>query len=180
MDRKLIGSLGEVMQLAFVPSDLDAALDHWLNRMGVGPFFRSEHAQRTIDSAHYLGKPCEADFTMMIAYWGDIQIELIQQHNDAPSVYKDWRDRGHEGIHHVCILVDRLDEALGLCGRAGGVQVQDGRSGDSRWAYVDTMGGPGTMLEILSPAPGVRAYQGHMKQVTRTWDGGDPIRPFGS
>jgi methylmalonyl-CoA/ethylmalonyl-CoA epimerase len=55
MGKKLIGSLGEVMQLAFVPSDLDAALNHWLNRMGVGPFFRLEHAQRRSNSAHYRG-----------------------------------------------------------------------------------------------------------------------------
>ena len=33
---------------------------------------------------------------------------MIRQHNDAPSIYKAWRDEGREGLHHVCILVDDL------------------------------------------------------------------------
>ena len=33
------------MQNAFVVDDLDAAMDHWLNKMGVGPYFMFEHVQ---------------------------------------------------------------------------------------------------------------------------------------
>jgi len=179
MDGKLIRSLGNVMQLAYVPSDLDAALDYWINRMGVGPFFRLEHAQQALDAATYRGKPCEADFTMHLAYWGDMQIELIQQHNDAPSIYKDWRDQGAEGLHHTCILVSDLAAAIDLCTRAGASLLQDGQSGASRFAYMDTRGGPGSILEMLCPAPEVLAYQTIMKECARDWDGGNPIRTFG-
>jgi methylmalonyl-CoA/ethylmalonyl-CoA epimerase len=180
MDGKRIRSLGNVMQLAYVPSNLDAALDYWINRMGVGPFFRLEHAQHALDEATYRGLPCEADFTMLLAYWGDLQIELIQQHNDAPSIYKDWRDQRGEGLHHTCILVEDLTIAVDLCTRAGATFLQDGRSGGSSFAYMDTKGGPGTILEMLCPAPEVLAYQAHMKECARTWDGSDPLRPFGS
>ena len=34
-----LASLGDIMQLAFVPSDFDAAVRHWTEVMGAGPFF---------------------------------------------------------------------------------------------------------------------------------------------
>ena len=179
-ERALIRSLGSIMQMAFVPSDIDAALTYWTKTMGVGPFFQLEHAQLALDSHTYRGQPCEADFTMLLAYWGDMQIELIRQHNDAPSIYKDWRDLGAQGLHHVCIVVDDLEKALARCKAAGASLLQDGRSGGTTFAYVDTMGGPGSMLEMLCPAPDVLAYQTHMKECARSWDGLNPIRPFGS
>ena len=37
-----IAALGEIMQLAFVPDDFDAAVKHWTQVMGVGPFFLME------------------------------------------------------------------------------------------------------------------------------------------
>src|SRR5690606_23902147 len=39
----LISRLGNVMQLAFVPRDFDAAVRFWTETMGVGPFFLNDH-----------------------------------------------------------------------------------------------------------------------------------------
>ena len=39
--------------------------------------------------------------------------------------------------------------------------------------YVDTGGGPGTMVEILKPGPGGREFFAHMKAAAN-WDGSDP------
>ena len=36
----LIARLGTVMQLAFVPEDVEGALRYWTETMGVGPFFK--------------------------------------------------------------------------------------------------------------------------------------------
>ena len=180
VNKSSIRSLGEVMQLAFVPPDINTAVAYWTETMGVGPFFKLEHAQLALHSHTYRGKPCEADFTIMIAYWGDLQIELIQQHNDAPSIYQDWRDLGGDGLHHVCILVEDLGDAVARCAAQGADILQEGQSGASTFAYMDTKGGPGTILEILCPAPEIRAYQAHMKECARLWDGKNPIRPFGS
>jgi len=172
-----IKSLGDVMQLAYVTTDLAAAARYWTQTMGVGPFFKLEHAQRSLDSLRYRGKPCEADFTMMIAYWGDIQVELIQQHNDAPSIFRGRHGRA-KGLHHVCIMVDDLAAAVADCTRAGALLIQEGRSGGSAFVYMDTFGGPGSVLEILSPAPEVRQYQTYMRECAKTWDGRQPIRTF--
>ncbi|MGZ6007918.1 MAG: VOC family protein, partial [Rhizomicrobium sp.] len=90
-------SLGEVMQLAYVPADFDAALRFWIETMGAGPFFALDHVK--LEDVKYKGAPADIDFSMVIGYWGDVQIELIRQHNGAPSIYKTWRDEGREGLH---------------------------------------------------------------------------------
>lgn len=179
-DDKVIKSLGDVMQIAFVPRDVEAALTFWTATMGVGPFFNLAHAQEQLQEHQFRGQACKADYSIWLSYWGDLQIEIIGQHNDAPSVYKEWQDAGNAGMHHVCIMVSDLDGALDRCARMGALPLQGGRSGESRYAYVDTAGGPGTMLEILQPAPEVRAYQEHMKQAAAAWDGRHPVRQFGA
>lgn len=178
MSTPLIASLGTVMQIAYVPADFDAALAFWTRTMGVGPFFALDHVK--LEDVTYRGAPADIDFSMVIGYWGDIQIELIRQHNDAPSIYKAWRDEGREGVHHVCILIDDMDLAREVCAQAGAVVVQQGKvAGGGEVIYVDTGGGPGTMVEILKTGAGGREFFGMMREAARGWDGTDPVRRLG-
>jgi len=175
--KSAIAQLGEVMQLAFVPADFDAALEHWL-RVGAGPFFALDHVR--LDDVRYRGQPADIDFSMMIGYWGDLQVELIRQHNATPSIYKAWLDQGREGLHHVCILVDDMAAARSACAAAGATVEQEGRvPGGGEVIYVDTGGGPGTMVEILKPSPGSREFFAMMREAHRGWDGADPVRRLG-
>ena len=178
MSAALIASLGTVMQIAFVPADFDAALEFWTKTMGVGPFFALDHVQ--LEDVRYRGAPAQIDFSMVIGYWGDIQVELIRQHNDSPSIYKAWRDEGREGLHHVCILVDDMAPAREACDQAGAVVVQEGKvAGGGEVIYVDTGGGPGTMVEILKIGAGGREFFAMMRDAARGWDGTDPVRRLG-
>jgi methylmalonyl-CoA/ethylmalonyl-CoA epimerase len=173
-----IAALGDVMQLAYVPADFDAALAFWTTTMGAGPFFALDHVQ--LEAVKHRGAPAQIDFSMALGYWGDIQIELIRQHNDAPSIYKTWRDEGREGLHHVCILVDDMDLARRACADARAEVVQEARvPGGGEVIYVDTGGGPGTLVEILKPAPGGREFFAMMRDAARGWDGSDPLRRLG-
>lgn len=171
-------ALGEVMQLAYVPKDFDAALKFWIETVGAGPFFALDHVK--LVDLKYLGKPADVDFSMVIGYWGDIQIELIRQHNDTSSIYSEWLRQGHEGLHHVCILVDDLQEARRLCAETGATVAQEGKvAGGGEVIYVDTGGGPGTMVEILARGPGTDGFFAMMKDAARGWDGKDPVRKLG-
>jgi methylmalonyl-CoA/ethylmalonyl-CoA epimerase len=170
-----VAGLGEIMQLAYVPADFDAALKFWTEVMGAGPFFAIDHVR--LAEVKYRGAPSDPDFSMALGYWGDMQIELIRQHNDAPSIYKTWREAGREGLHHVCILVDDIAPARAACAAAGATVAQEGLvSGGGEVIYVDTGGGPGTMVEILKPAPGTREFFAMMREAARDWDGSEPLR----
>lgn len=165
------------MQMAFVPGDIDAALSFWTKVMGVGPFFHLPHI--AYKAARYRGEPSNVDFSVFIGYWGDIQIELIKQHCGSPSIYKAWLDEGREGLHHVCILVDDMAEARAACAAAGARVEQEIVLDGGEAIYVDTGGGPGTMVEILQPMPGFAELCAMMRDAASSWDGSEPVRSLG-
>jgi catechol 2,3-dioxygenase-like lactoylglutathione lyase family enzyme len=171
-----IAALGQVMQLAFVPSDFDETLRFWTETMGAGPFFVLEH--NVPEWAQYNGVDTRPDITMALGHWGDLQIEVIKQLNDAPSPYLDWRRAGGEGLHHVCVLVDDMAAAKRTCTASGGKVVYDGRAGETLWSYVETGGGAGSILEMIQHAPPSRALMDMIRDAARGWDGRDPIRPL--
>lgn len=174
-----IGALGEVMQLAFVPEDFDAAVAHWTQTMGVGPFYLIEGIH--LDGMKYRGQPTDAVFDLALAYWGDIQIELIRPRDDHPSIYRGEYAQVGNGLHHVCILVDDIEYATRVCAEAGAEVVIEGTFGTSRVIYVDPGaknggGGPGRLVEILQQAKDGPDLFGMIKAAGIGWDGSDPLR----
>ena len=170
-------SLGEIVQIAYLPSDFDAALDYWTKIMGVGPFFMVENVQ--LGEMKYKGEPTEALFSIAIGYWGDIQIELIRAENDAPSIYSGEyavKDR----VHHVCLFVNSIAEARRACAEIGARILVEGKVGDTgEVIYVDPGAGPGYVVELLQPMKGSDALFAMMREAARDWDGSDPLRVIG-
>lgn len=176
--RDSLAALGPVMQLSYCPADYDAALAHWI-RLGAGPFFEMPHVR--LDAVKFRGEPSPIDFSMALGYFGDIQIELIRQHNDAPSMYTEWRSAGREGVQHMCVLVDDIAHARRRVAAAGGTVIQEGElpGGAGAVIYVDTGGGPGTVMEYLQIGAAGRDGFRAMHAAHRGWDGRDPIRNRG-
>lgn len=170
-----LAQLGPVMQLSYCPVDYEAALQHWIG-LGAGPFFEMHHVQ--LENVKYKGQPSPIDFSMALGYFGDIQIELIRQHNDAPSMYRDWLSEGREGLQHMCVLVDDIDDARARAAAAGCSILQEGtlQGGAGAVIYVDTGGGPGTVMEYLKIGEAGRAGFTMMREAHRVWDGSDPVR----
>lgn len=172
--RGKMAALGDVMQLAFVPEDFDAAVKHWTEVMGVGPFFLIEGIH--LEGMRYRGQPTQAVFDLALAYWGDLQIELIRPRDDHPSIYRGAYGSTGNGLHHVCILVDDLAEARRVCDAAGAEVVIEGTFGTSRVIYVDPGTGPGTLVEILQQAKDGPDLFGMIKAAGVGWDGSEPLR----
>ncbi|WP_079435162.1 VOC family protein [Zoogloea sp. LCSB751] len=177
-NQSLISRLGSVMQMAYVPADVPGALRYWTETMGVGPFFKLSNI--AVDAAKYKGEPASIDFSVYIAYWGDTQVEIIEQHNDAPSIYKSWRSEGREGLHHVCIVVADMARARGICAEAGATVLQEiWLPGGGEAIYVDAGGGPGSLIEMICFPPDNYAFFDVMRDAARHWDGSEPIRAVG-
>lgn len=172
--KNAIAQLGTLMQMAWVPKDYDAALRYWTEKMGVGPFFELNHIQT--EKTLYRGAAANIDFSVAIAYWGDMQIEIIRQHNDAPSIYKTWLDAGREGMHHVCIQVDMV-KARQVCADVGAEVMQElWLPGGGEAIYVDA---GGELIEMIDfPAENLAFFE-QMKAAARTWDGSEPVRVVG-
>ena len=171
-----ISALGDVMQLAFVPDDFDAAIEHWTKTMGVGPFYLIENIH--LEGMKYKGAPTDAVFTLALAYWGDMQIELIRAENDAPSIYSG-EYAATDGLHHVCMLVDDIVEARRVCAEQGAQVVIEGKFGASEVIYVDPGQGTGHLVEILQQDTSGPDLFSIIKAASVNWDGSDPVRTFG-
>lgn len=173
---KSIAALGPIAQLAYVPSDWDGALEYWTKTMGVGPFFLFENI--ALDDMCYRGVPTAARFTVAIAYWGDVQIELVRGENDAPGHYN-----GEYGVtdqlHHVLLIVEDWDAAMRAVEESGAEVIVSGGFGGGKVVYVDPGAGPGGLVEILKPGEGADALFDMIKSAGQDWDGSDPIRTLG-
>ena len=169
-----MANLGLIMQNGFVVPDWRAAAEHWATTLGVGPFFVVEHVE--FAECRYKGEPTDIDMSVAIAYSGDYQVELVQQHNDAPSIYTEFLASNAPGLQHVGTLVDDLDEALDANELRGRI-VQDGiTAAGQRFAYVDTVMHNGTMLELIETDEAMLNAFAYMRKAAAEWDGSKPIR----
>ncbi len=170
-----ISAIGPVMQIAFVPKDFDAALAHWTQVMGVGPFFLMEHI--ALEDLHYMGRPADTVFSLALAYWGDIQIELIRPETPGPSLYSGRHGERGDTLHHSCILTDDIVAAKRIAEAAGATMLVEAKVGDTGAVfYCDTGGGPGSIVEVLQPATGMRDLFAMIKAASVGWDGSEPLR----
>ncbi len=157
------------MQNGFVVRDWREAAEHWAHVLGVGPFFAVEHVE--FGECRYHGEPVDIDMSVAIAYAGDLQIELVQQHNDAPSIYSSFLADNPPGLQHVGALTEDLDRALDDNGLHDKI-VQDGvTAAGQRFAYVDTVLHNGTMLEIIETDAAMQRGFDFMRNAAREWDG---------
>lgn len=167
---------GAITQNGYVVHDIHAAMDHWVTVMGVGPWFYFEKV--TVDYFRHRGRDSDLDVSIALANSGDLQIELIQQRNDAPSMYREFLAAGREGLQHVAYWPKDYqavyDRALALGYRVG----QEGQIGGEkgRFAYFDTESHPGTVIELSDVSGPKGAFFELVKQSSLDWDGSAPIR----
>lgn len=94
-------------QEAYVVKDLQAGVEHWNRLFNAGPFILVPHHKT--DRFDYRGTQQEADVSYAFGYLGDMMIQLIEQHDDTPSIYRDMYAAGQEGFHHVGVLVHEFE-----------------------------------------------------------------------
>jgi hypothetical protein len=85
-------------QVGIVVRDIEKAMHHWAEVCGVGPWFYA--AQLPMDEFRYKGQVYDLKVSIALANSGDVQLELIQQRNDVPSLYSDFLAAGYEGMQH--------------------------------------------------------------------------------
>lgn len=161
-------------QVAWVVNDLDAAIRHWVENVRVGPFFKIPHVQ--VSDFRYRGTPGTLDFSGALAQSGPMQIELIEQHSDGPSAYRDTFAPGEEGFHHMCTLVEDYDAEIAHYASQGIVPSVEACFGDMRFAYLDSRATLGHMIEIVEDLPSIRELFKVVADAAEGWDGKDPVR----
>ena len=116
---------GPLRQMGYVVPDVEAAMKHWIEVCGVGPWFYAERLPLT--SFSYGGKRYDdIHLSIALANSGEMQIELIQQRSDHPSMGRDFLAANPKGgLQHWSSWPENYDELY----RARAGQRLRGRSG---------------------------------------------------
>jgi hypothetical protein len=167
---------GGIRQNGYVVDDLDAAIRHWTTVVGVGPFYRLDHVP--MDYFIYQGEPSAPDLNIALANSGDVQIELIQQLNNARSPWRNFALAKGAGLHHVSAWTQTYDSDLKKLDEMGLVPTCEGSiAGAARFAYFLANNLDGTAMEIgdLASTEFHQLFE-HIHRSASTWNGDDPVR----
>lgn len=129
--------IGDTIQVSLVTPDLYRGLDH-LVTLGIGPFMVFRVGPENAIDLTYDGEP--ADYSMILAFatHGNMMWEVVQP-LEGRTIYSDFVDAGHLGLHHVGISCngipyqERADELI----RRGYRHLMGGRAfgGEVPFAY---------------------------------------------
>ncbi len=171
-------AFGPPRQIGFLSRNIDESMAFYTDHFGVGPWFVMD--QIALTNTAYLGAPCGITLSAALAAWGSMQIEIVQQHDDQPSIYRDWysRDFARDIQHHVAFWVDDFDEALQRADRRGFRVAQLGRLTRGAFAYLAHPGNPDQILELTEQSAARRATNAAIAEAARDWSGEQPRRAF--
>ena len=167
-------ALGTIRQVAYVVDDLEKALNYWVEVMKAGPFFLFEHA--IMEDQRYRGGASNVDVSLAVGNSGDVQIELIYCEDDNPSVYKEFRDAGRVGVHHVGLMPEDYEKTYAQYVSLGYEAAYECNIGGTRLVYFDTVASLGHFTELWENSEAFKDFMAQVKAAAKNWNGEDPVR----
>ena len=169
--------VGQIIQMAYVVENIEAAVDWWVRDARTGPWFLLENF---LGEDHiYRGEKSHADVRIAMAFAGHMQIELIQPRDDHPSVYRETVCARGYGFHHVGIASTDVDAEIAAYQRRGyTLAFRAAVPTGGAVAYLDGGQGHPGFVEIIPATPGMDATFTAFWRASIDWNGEDPIRPF--
>jgi hypothetical protein len=163
------------VQIAYhVPDPERAAID-LAQRFGWGPFFLMEHIP--LASCLYRGQPAVFDHTSAYGQAGEMMVELIHGHGDAPSVLSEAFAPDATGVHHVACFETDLEAALAVWEQRGAVVAMRATTTTGvDFAMVDTRPWLGHYLELYPSVRALAKFYAYVKSAAVGWDGSRPVR----
>lgn len=161
-----------LFQHAYVVNNLEWSVGEWSRVLGAGPFaIRAHHrAQRFT----YRGTEQQADVSYAFGYLGDTMIQLIEQHDDTPSIYREMYAAGEEGFHHVATLAHDYAAARDHFLDRGFPLACELWTGGVEAAYFDTRTTTGGFTEIHGDPPYIIETFASWRRAHAAHQAGDP------
>jgi hypothetical protein len=164
-------------QLGFLVDDLTEAATRWVRVFGVGPF----HVLPVFEShMMYRGEDTTVTGQVAVAQAGPVQIELIQQHCDTPSIFREWTRNGSCALHQLATVTPDFDGKKAHYESLGYQVAAENIGSRIRVAYIDTGSDFGFYTEVVEQSPGFLANLNKISRGSAAWDGSDPVRYLGA
>lgn len=166
-----------IIQVAYAVPDIRTAIATWVEQLGVGPWFVVDRIGGP--GTTYRGNPGEAEFTIAIAYSDKMMFELIEVLDDKPSIYKEARERGGYGFHHVAKIrpnVGEVAKAYEADGQA--IVFHSLTPGGGEVYFVEGRDALPGYIELVEDGPAARGVFEKAWRASVEWNGDRPVRPF--
>ncbi|GLU37320.1 VOC family protein [Pseudomonas sp. NBRC 100443] len=168
---------GSIIELCHVVSDMDAALWHWTEVLGAGPFFVGE--MHFSDGQFHRGVATPVALQVAFGGSGGLVIELVKPLGEHPSVFREVLDSRGPGYHHVMPRID-YDEGFRRFSEAGyALAFKGSMPGGERCAMFDSRADNGGFIELMDLSPMIVQQLQRISLAHQAWDGySDPVRPM--
>jgi hypothetical protein len=178
MDRFKFGPRdNSIIQLAYTVADIQEEMRRYTEILHVGPWFLL--GPFVPPKGVYRGATTTMQVSLAFAYTGDQMIELIEQHDQKPSVFQETlKARGTHGFHHWAIGVRDFEKASAQYRERGYQEVFTDTAPtplDCRIAYFDTKRDLPGMVEIIEINAATEESYYQMYQAAQEWNGKDHI-----
>lgn len=160
-------------QMGFVVDDLVLAARRWAAVHGVGPFHVLPVVEHVVVAD---GVSSAVSLQVGVAQAGPVQIEVIQQHCDRPSIFRDWTLDGARPFHQIATVTPHYEARRSHLSSLGYQLVGESLDGRFRIAYYDTVADFGFYTEVVEETPGFLAQLARISATCAAWDGTDPVR----
>jgi len=143
--------LREIVHVCVVVRDVEERARAFAEKFGIGPW-RIRVMKTPSNRASVRGEPVDYTLKFGHARVGPVVLELVET-VEGRTIYQEFLEEHGEGLHHIGVPTPVPFEAELEKWRELGVEpLQANRMEDPEegWAYMDTQGLVGCILEILS------------------------------
>ncbi len=160
-----------VIQFAYTVDDIQKGMRRYTELLRIGPWFLIGPFVPT--KGVYRGAVTKMSISLAVAFAGEAMVELIEQHDQAPSVYQETlKARGAHGFHHWAIGARDFDATVARFKSQGYEEAfSDISPRGVRVVYFDTSRNLPGMLEVIEMTADVEEQYRQMYQAAKEWDG---------
>jgi hypothetical protein len=160
-----------IIQFAYTVDNIQEGMRRYTDRLRVGPWFLI--GPFVPAKGIYRGAVTTMRISLAVAFAGEAMVELIEQHDEAPSVYRETLEaRGAHGFHHWAIGARDFEGTVAGYKQQGYPEAfSDISPRGVRVVYFDTSRDLPGMLEIIEMTADVEEQYRRMYQAAKDWNG---------
>lgn len=164
-----------IVQMAYVVPNLQEAIEWWVSKLNVGPWFSRSHFIG--GNQTYRGLATHSDIGIAVTCAGHMQIELVQPNDELPSAFREVITNRGYGFHHFGRLSKDVASTIEQMEKDGYALVQshDLPSGGKIALMEQSPNAPG-LIELIPETPEIYDIFNFICRAAAEWTGEDPVR----
>ena len=149
------GLVKGIDQVCVVVEDLDATIEAYVDKAGIGPWAVYTYAPPDLRDMRIRGVETLYSMRLALAWTGSFMWEVIEP-LEGPSIYREFLDQHGDGMHHVLVqhTCDSLSAAIDAFDQRGCPPAMEGNYKGTEFAYIETDGPLKMILELVQRPAG--------------------------